>query len=56
MLPQNLKKVEREHGRNGSEDSMSDVSRNDSHIDVDVQTKVVPLEGIGKERLEFLSD
>ena len=36
MLPQNLKKVEREDGRNGSEDSMNDVSQNDSHDDVDV--------------------
>lgn len=56
ILPQTLKKVEREYGRNGSEDSMNDVSQNDSHDDADVQTKVVPLKGIGKERLEFLSD
>jgi len=56
MLPQKLKKVEREDGRNGSEDSMNDVSQNDSHDDADVQTKVVPLKGIGKEWLEFLSD
>ena len=48
MLPQKLKKVEREDGRNGSEDSMNDVSHNDSHDDVDVQTKVVPLKWIGK--------
>ena len=56
MLPKKLKKVERENGRNGSEDSMNDVSQNDSHDDADVQTKLVPLKGISKERLEFLSD
>jgi hypothetical protein len=56
MLPPKLKKVEREDGRNGSEDSMNDVSQNDSHDDADVQAKVVPLKGIGKEQLEFLSD
>ena len=56
MLPPKLKKVERENGRNGSEDSMNDVSQNYSHDDVDVQTKVIPLKWIGKERLEFLSD
>ena len=56
MLPQKLKKVEREDGRNGKEDSMDDVSRDDSHDDADVQTKVVPLKGIGKKWLEFLSD
>ena len=37
MLPQKLKgKVEREDGRNGKEDSMIDVSQNESHIDADV--------------------
>lgn len=36
ILPQKLKKVEREDGRNGSEDSMNEVSHNDSHDDVDV--------------------
>jgi len=36
MLPPKLKKVEREDGRNGSEDSMNDVPQNDSHVDVDV--------------------
>jgi len=56
MLPQKFKRVEREDGRNGSEDSKNDVSQNDSCDDADVQTKVVPLEGIGKEQLEFLSD
>jgi len=30
MLPQKLKKVEREDGRNGTEDSMNDVSQDDS--------------------------
>ena len=56
MLPQKLKKVEREDGKNGKEDSINDVSQDDSHDDVDVQKKVVPLKGIGKKRLEFLSD
>ena len=56
MLPQKLKKLEREDGKNGSEDSMNDVSQDDSYEDADVQTKVVPLKGIGKERLESLSD
>ena len=35
---------------------MNDVSQDDSHDDVDVQTKVIPFKGIGKKRLEFLSD
>ena len=52
MLPQKLKKVEREDGRNGKEDSMEDVFQDDSHVDVDVQTKVVPLKGIGEKLLE----
>ena len=56
MLPQKLKKFEREDGRNGKEDSMDDVSQDNSHDDVDVQTKVVPLKGIGKKWLEFLFD
>jgi len=56
ILPQKLKKVEREDGRNGSEDFITGVFQNDSHDDADVQTKVIPLEGIGKERLEFLSN
>ena len=56
MLPPMLKKVEREDGRNGSEYYMNDVSQNDSHDDADMQIKVVPLKGIGKEWLEFLSD
>ena len=56
MLPQKLKKVERGDGRNGKEDSMNDVSQNDSHDDADVQTKVVSLKGIGKKQVEFLSD
>ena len=49
ILPQTLKKVEREDGKNGSEDSMKDVSQNDSHDDAEVQKKVVPLKGIAKE-------
>ena len=56
MLPTKLKKVDKEDGRNGKEDSMSDVSQNDSHVDANVQTKVVTLKGIGKKRLEFSSD
>jgi len=36
MLPQKLKKVEREDGRNGKEVSMNDVSQDDSHVHVDV--------------------
>jgi len=43
MLPQKLKKVEREDGRNGKEVSMNDVLQNDSHVDADVQTKEKPL-------------
>jgi hypothetical protein len=43
MLPQKLKKVEREDGRNGKEVSMNDVSQDDSHVDADVQTKERPL-------------
>ena len=56
MLPPKLKKVEREDGRNGKEDSRTDVSHDDSHVDADVQTNVVPLKGTGKKRVEFLSD
>ena len=47
--------MERENDRNGKEDSMDDVFQDDSHVDVDVQTKVEPLKGIGKKWLEFLS-
>ena len=39
MLPQKLKKVEREDGRNGKEYSTNDVSQDDSHDDADVQTR-----------------
>jgi len=56
MLPRNLKKVEREDGRNGKEDSMIDVFQNDSHVDADVQTMVAPLKWIGEKWLEFLSN
>ena len=57
MLPLKLKeKVEREDGRNGKEDSMTDVSQNDSHIDADVQKKEGPLKWIDKKWLEFLSN
>ena len=56
MLPQNLKKVERENGKNGKKDSMIDVFQDDSHVDVDVQTKVLTLKWIGKKWLEFLSN
>ena len=57
MLPQKLKeKVEREDRINGKEDSMNDVSQDDSHIDVDVQTKEGPLKWIGKKLLELLSN
>ena len=56
MLPRNLKKVERENGRNGKKYSIIDVSQDDSHVNDDVQTKVVPLKGIGEKWLEFLSN
>ena len=56
MLPRNLKKVERENGRNGKKDSMNDVFQDNSHVDVDVQTKEGPLKWIGKKWLEFLSN
>ena len=56
MLPQKMNKVEREDGINGKEDSMNDVSQDDSHVDVDVQAKVVPLKGIGEKWLELLSN
>ena len=56
MLPQKLKKVEREDGRNGKEDSMTDVSQDDSHVDADVQTKERPLNWIVKKWLEFFSN
>ena len=56
MLPQNLKKVERENGRNEKKDSMIDVFQDDSHVDVDVQTKEGPVKWIGKKLLEFLSN
>ena len=36
ILPQKMKKVEGENGINGKEDSMNDVSQDDSHVDVDV--------------------
>lgn len=56
MFPQKLKKVEREDGRTGKEDSMNDVSQNDSHFDVDVQTMENPLNWIGKKWLDFFSN
>ena len=56
MLPQKLKKVEIEDGRNGKEDSMNDVSQNDSHVDADVKTKERPWNWIGKKWLEFFSN
>jgi len=51
-----LKKVEREDGRNGKEDSMNDVFQDDSHVDADVHTKERPLKWVGKKWLEFLSN
>ncbi len=36
MLPQKLRKVEREDGKNGKEVSMDDLFEGDSHIDADV--------------------
>jgi len=56
MLPQKLKKVEREDGRNGKEVSMNYVSQGDSHVDADVQTKDRPLNWIGKKSIEFFSN
>ena len=56
MLPQKLKKVEREDGKNGKGNSMDDVFQDDSHVDADVQAKVIPLKGIGEKWLEFLSN
>ena len=50
------KAEEREDGRNGKEVSMNDVLQNDSHVDVDVQTKESPLKFIGKKWLEFFSN
>jgi len=35
MLPRNLKKLERENGRNGKKDSMNDLFQDDSHVAVD---------------------
>ena len=56
MLPQKLKKVEREDGRNGKEVFTNDVFQDDSHVDADVQTKERPLKWVGKKWLEFLSN
>ena len=56
MLPQKLKKVEREDGINGNEVSMDDVLQNDSHVDANVQTKERPLNWIGKKWLELFSN
>ena len=56
MLPQKLKKVKRENGRNGKQDSMIDVFQDDSHVDADMQTREIPLKWIGKKWLEFLSN
>ena len=42
MLPQKLKKVEREDGKNRKEVPMNDVSQDDSHVDANVQTKERP--------------
>jgi len=56
MLPQKLKKMERENGRNGKEVSINDVSYDDSHVDVDVLTKERHLKWVGKKWLEFLSN
>jgi len=36
MLPRNLKKVEKEYGKNGKEVSIIDVFQGDSHVDVNV--------------------
>ena len=56
MLPQKLKKVEIEDGRNGKEVSMDDVFQDDSYVDADVQTKERPLKWVVKKWLELLSN
>lgn len=55
-LPWNLKKAERENGKNGKEVSINDVFQDDSNVAIDVQTKEGPLKWIGKKWLEFLSN
>ena len=53
MLPLNLKKVEKE---NGKEVPIIYVFEDDSHVDVNVQLKEAPFMWIGKKWLEFLSN
>ena len=48
--------MEKENGKNGKEVSIIDVFHDDSHVDVDVQTKERPLKWIGKKWLEFLAN
>jgi len=56
MLPQKLKKWEKEYGKNGKEVSIIDRCQDDTHADIDVQLKESPLKWIGKKWLEFLSN
>ena len=56
MLPQKLKKWEKEYGKNGKEVSIIDMCQDDTHVDIDVQLKESPLKWIGKKWLEFLSN
>jgi len=56
MLPQYLKKVEKENGKNEKEISIIDVFQDDSHVDVNMQLKESPLMWIGKKWLDFLSN
>ena len=53
--PRHLKKVEKENGKNGKCDSITDVGQDDSHDD-DVQLKEAPLKWFGKRWLDFLSN
>ena len=56
MLPQKLKKLEKEYGKNGKEVSIIDMCQDDTHVDIDVQLKEAPLKWIDKKWLEFLSN
>jgi hypothetical protein len=52
--PQHKKQLDKEIGKNGSGDSIIDVSQDDSQED-DVQQKKSPLSWLGKKWLDFLS-
>jgi len=52
--PRHLKKVERDFGKHGKEDSVIDLGQYDTHDEV--QLKEMPLKWFGKRWLDFLTN